>query len=379
MIAAKYLVIGAGLAGAAIAWRLAQSGAQVAILEQDLPASVQGSSHGSARILGYTYHDALYAGLVKRARQGWVELEAESGNTILHPNGALDFGAARDVQGLARTLAAESIEHEMLSATAANARWPNIRFDSDVLWHPDAAVVDPEVGVWSMIASAQRLGAWLISEFEVVSVEKTANGYRANAKDGRVAEGAEVIAAVGGRLPDLLDIAPVPNSLHAAIRSIDVRQHHVFHFPYRKPVAWGESLWPTVIHKSVGRNIHSVPGRREAGYAGQKIYQANGGRPIGSAKRQDIFIDNRERELMVAYIERQYPGLETEPIAEGTCVFTNTPDESFILERDEGFTIVSPCSGHGARFAPVIGELVLDLVSGKRESVPRPFQRLGHG
>ena len=376
MISAKYLVIGAGLTGASIAWRLAQSGAEVAILEEDLPASVRGSSHSSARIFRYTCDDALYTGLVKRSREGWAELEAESGNKILHPNGALDFGAACDVPGLARTLAAETIEHEILSAAAAGERWPAIRFDTDVLWHPDAAVVDSEVAVWSMVASAQRLGARLVTEFAVSNIERTRTGYRVHGKDGRVAEGAEVIAAVGGRLPELLEIAAVPNSLHSAIRSVEVRQQHVFHFSYRKPVEWGESLWPTVIHKVVGREIHSLPGRREAGYAGQQIYQFNSGKAIGSAVRRDIFVDNRERDLMVEYVERQFPGLAAEPFAEGPCIATGTADGSFVLERDGGFAIVSPCSGHGVKLAPVIGELVVDLVSGKRDLVPESLRRL---
>lgn len=376
MIVAKYLVIGAGLAGASIAWRLAQSGADVAILEQDLPASVQGSSYGSARIFRYTDNNALHIGLTKRAREGWAELENESGNKILHPNGALDLGAAHDVKDLAQTLAAESIEHEVLSAAAASERWPTIRFDTDVLWHPGAAVVDSEVGVWSMVGSAQRLGAQIFTEFEVTSVEKTPTGYRVHAKDGRVAEGAEVIAAVGGRLPELRQIAPLPDSLHAAIQSIELRQQHVFHFPYRKPLEWGETLWPTVIHKVVGQETHSLPGRREAGYAGQQIYQFDGGKAVGSAVRQNIFIDNRERDLMVEYVERQFPGLGTEPFAEGLCISTNTPDRSFILKRDQGFTIVSPCSGHGAKFAPAIGELVLDLVSGKWDSVSDSFRSI---
>jgi sarcosine oxidase len=374
MIVAKYLVIGAGFSGASVAWRLAQSGAEVAILEQDLPGSVQGSSHGSARIFRYTYEDATYTSLARRAREGWTELEAESGNMIMHPNGALDFGSESDVGGLARILAAQSIEHEVLSAAAAGERWPAIRFDTDVLWHPGAAVIDAEVAVWSMVGSAQRLGAGIHTEFAVTSIEKTPTGYRVNARDGRVAEGAEVIVAIGGRLPELPQIAPVPRGLHAAIQSVEVRQQHVFHFPYRKPVDWGEALWPTAIHRAAGREIHSLPGRREAGYAGQQVYQFNSGKAIGSAMRQDIFIDNHERDLMVDYVGRQFPGLVAEPFAEGPCISTNTPDRSFILQREQGFTIVSPCSGHGAKFAPVIGELVLDLLSGKHESIPDEFR-----
>lgn len=364
MIVAKYLVIGAGLSGAAIAWRLAQAGADVAVLEQDLPASVQGSSHGSSRIFRYTHHEGRFASLAKRARAGWEELEIASGNKVLHSNGALDFGAACDIAGLARTLAAESIEHEVLSAATASQRWPAIRFDTDALWHPGAAVVDTEVGVWNMIGLAQGLGAQLVTEFTVMSVERTATGYRVNAKDGRVAEGSEVIVAMGGRLPELLRIAPVPRSLHAAIESIEVHHQQVFHFPYHKPIEWGESLWPSVVHKAVGREIHSLPGRREAGYAGQKIYQLNSGRAVGPALRQDVFIDARERGHMVEYVERQFPGLGTEAYAEGHCMAANAPGGSLVLERDEGFTIVAPSASHGASLAPVIGELVVDLVSG---------------
>ncbi|QDZ12760.1 FAD-dependent oxidoreductase [Devosia ginsengisoli] len=364
MIVAKYLVIGAGLSGAAIAWRLAQTGAEVAILEQDLPASVQGSSHGSSRIFRYTHHEGRFTGLAKRARAGWEELEIESGNKIMHANGALDFGAACDIPALARALEAESIEHEVLSAAAASQRWPTIRFDTDALWHPGAAVVDTEVGVWNMIGLAQGLGAQLVTEFTVSSVERTRTGYRVSAEDGRVAEGSEVIVATGGRLSELLRIAPVPRSLHAAIESIEVLQQHVFHFPYQKPIGWDESLWPSVIHKAIGREIHSLPGRRDAGYAGQKIYQFNSGRAIGSAVRQDVFVDGHDRDHMAEYVERQFPGLGTEAYAEGHCMAANTPGGTLVLERDEGFTIVSPSASHGASLAPLIGEFVADLVRG---------------
>src|SRR3546814_684691 len=85
-------------------------------------------------------------------------------------------------------------------------------------------VVAPEVGVWNMIGLAQGLGAQLVTEFTVSSVERTRTGYRVSAEDGRVAEGSEVIVATGGRLSELLRIAPVPRSLHAAIESIEVLQ-----------------------------------------------------------------------------------------------------------------------------------------------------------
>lgn len=372
MIVAKYLVIGAGLAGASIAWRLAQSGAEIAILEQDLPGSVQGNAHGSARSFRYTGHDGRHAGLVKRARAGWAELEAVSGNLILHRNGALDFGAAADVRGLAQALAAESIAHEVLSAAAAGTRWPAIRFDGDVLWHPDAAVVDAEVGVWSMVGAAQGLGAQLVTEFEVAGLEATASGYCVTAKDGRVAEGAEVIVAIGRHLPQLPLWGAIPKRLR--IEAVEIRQGSAFYFPYRQRPAWGESLWPSTVHKAVGRETHSVPGRREAGYGGVQIWQVSG-KAAGAAARQDVPVTHRTHDLMVDHVARQFPGLEAEPFVETPTVSVDTPDGAVLIEREAGLTIVASPSGDGASFAPLIGELVTELVRGKqsdRSSKPRP-------
>lgn len=377
MFVAKYLIIGAGLTGAAIAWRLAQSGASVAIVEQSLPASLQGSSHSSARILRYTGLDARSILLTKRAVEGWTELEKASGNKILHVNGALDFGAAQDIRGLARMLASEMVAHEILSPQGAGARWPHLRFDTDVLWHPEAALVDSEVGVWSMIGAAQRLGAELVTEFAVTGIEKTATGYRVQAEDGRVAEGEEIILAAGGRLPDFLAMAPLPASIEAAIRALEVRHQHVYHFPYRTQPQWGEPLWPSAIHKVVGREIHSLPGRRDASYLGQKLYQYDSGKMVGPAEIQDISTDRREHDLMIDYVEAQFPGLGTEPFADGPGISVATGKEPFIIEREQGFTIAVPNSSHGTQLAPVLGELVLALASGRRDPAFDALPRAG--
>ena len=77
----------------------------------------------------------------------------------------------------------------------------------------------------------------------------------------------------------------------------------------------------------------------------------------------------------MAYVTRYFPGLVPEPYAETTCLFTNTPDEEFVIDEVDGITIVSPCSGHGAKFAPLTGEMAADLASGVR----RPPQRFQPG
>jgi sarcosine oxidase len=44
-------------------------------------------------------------------------------------------------------------------------------------------------------------------------------------------------------------------------------------------------------------------------------------------------------------------------VPEPTCLFTNTPTEDFVIDGVDGVTVVSPCSGHGANVAPLLGEI----------------------
>ena len=87
---------------------------------------------------------------------------------------------------------------------------------------------------------------------------------------------------------------------------------------------------------------------------------------IGSALEHDRIIDPVRRDRVVDYVARALPGLVPEPYAETTCLFTNAPDDDFIIDRVEGITILSPCSGHGAKFAPLLGDLAARLVTGRR-------------
>ena len=154
MTASQYVVIGAGLAGAATAWQLARAGHEVTLVERSRPAAHDGSSHGSARIFRYAYPSDFYAGLVVDSRALWDELEALSGRELITATGALDFGATRNPAGLAAVLDAVGVEHELLGRQAAADRWPQITFDCQVLWHPGAGVIDAETAVQTMVALA---------------------------------------------------------------------------------------------------------------------------------------------------------------------------------------------------------------------------------
>jgi sarcosine oxidase len=125
--------------------------------------------------------------------------------------------------------------------------------------------------------------------------------------------------------------------------------------------------------------VYALPGGRDAGFGGQKVAEYNGGRRLRSAAGQSGMIDPANRARVVEHVRRYLPGLVPEPYAETTCLFTNTPTEDFVIDGVDGVTVVSPCSGHGAKFAPLLGELGADVATGSG-TAPEQFRvRAGAG
>lgn len=367
-----YVVVGAGLSGAATAWRLASQGHDVTILERTVPAAHDGSSHGSARIFRYAYPDVFYTRAVVESKTLWDELDRASGLELITPAGAMDYGPERQPEHLARILADTGVEHELLSAADARERWPQIAFDTPVLWHPGAGVIDAERSVNAMIDQAVKHGARLLTGWNVASVELRGAGYRVHSAAGEAIDAGNVIVSAGGWLPSLLGQLDLPAGFLAGLPEITVRQEQAYHFHYRDPGNAG--AWPTFIHKSAAIQTYGLPGGRDAGFTGQKVAEFNGGKFIPSAAAQTGLVDPDNRRRVVDYVTKYLPGLDPEPYAETTCLFTNTPNEDFLIDRADGITILSPCSGHGAKFAPLIGQWAAGVATGTGD-VPARFRQ----
>jgi len=359
------VIVGAGLAGAGAAWALARRDVPVIVFEQHAAGHRLGSSHGSARIVRRGYGDGLYVQLTGRAFELWREVEESSGTSLLRMLGGLDFGEWRDVPKVAALLAAAGVPHEVLPPSEASARWPGMEFDGDVVFHPQAGTLDAAGAVATMLALAAARGADVRHETAAVSVA----GDRVVLADGSSVAARCVVVAAGGWVAPLLDgVVELP--------PLRVTQQQVFHFPRRDP---STPPWPSVIHEPAGHAVYHLAGGRDGGVQDdRKVAEHDGGRDTSAADR-DGLIDPASRARVVEYVRRWLPGLDPTPRSEVTCLYTQTPSEDFILDRVGDLVVCSPCSGHGAKFAPLIGEYVASLVTGSgADVVPERFRLAAH-
>jgi sarcosine oxidase len=230
-------------------------------------------------------------------------------------------------------------------------------------------VIDAEGSVNAMVAQAVQLGARLLTGWDVRRVEKTGAGYSLLSATGEKFDAGNVVVSAGGWLPQLLGQLSLPAGFVSGLPEITVRQEQAYHFRYRDAAPW-----PTFIHKSAAIQTYGLPGGRDAGFAGQKVAEYNGGKFIPSAAAQTGLVDPDNRQRVADYVQRYLPGLDPEPYAETTCLFTNTPNEDFVIDRADKLTVLAPCSGHGAKFAPLIGQWAADLATGTGD-VPARFRQ----
>jgi monomeric sarcosine oxidase len=351
------VIVGAGLMGSSTAWHLARQGVEALVLEQFVPATDRGSSHGSARITRRAYPEDDYVRLTGEAFEWWRELEAATGTTLLRMTGGLDHGSWRQPEVIAASLARSGVPHELLSASDAGDRFPGMVFDSPVLFHPQAGTVDVDRGVRAFLDGARALGGRDTSGVEVTGVEVDDDGVTVTTAGGAVRARTAVVAA-GAWVEELVGAnAPLP--------PIRVTEHRVFHFPRRD-----ESVtWPVTLHRDA-LDIYHLPGGRDGGPGdARKIAEHTG--PVTTARTRQGVVDEGSRARIVDYVQRWLPGLEPTPFAETTCLYTSTPSDDFVIDRVGSLVVVSACSGHGAKLAPTAGRIAADLVVGKTQNISR--------
>jgi sarcosine oxidase len=343
------VVIGAGAMGSATAWWLARRGVDVALVEQFEPGHARGSSHGGSRIFRLAYAEPHYVDLALEALDLWREVEDDAGESLLDVTGGVDHGAAEHVGPVAGALEDAGRAVERLTPDAAAARWPGLRFGDDelVVHSPDTGRLSADRCVAALQRRAAELGADVRFGCAVSAVDAAARTVRLAGGGGELRARRAVVVTAGAWVTKALAGTGFP------LPPITVTREQVFHFA---PVDGALDAWPVFIHYQPTLGVYGVATPGE----GVKVAEHGTG-PLVDADTRTFDVDADGRDRVVTYVERWLPGLVPRPVSEATCLYTNTPDASFVLDRRGDLVVGSACSGHGFKFTPAIGRRLAEL------------------
>jgi sarcosine oxidase len=352
---ARVVVVGAGVMGAATAWALARRGVQTTLVEQFRVGHTRGASHGPTRIFRLSYPHPDYTRLSHRALDVWRALEDESGDELLVRTGGLDVGP--QAEDCRRSLHEVGLPYEVLSADEAANRFPAIDFTGldPILYQPGAGVCLADRTVEALVRAAVARGVGLRENTTVTGFDSIPDGVRIETTVGEI-QGDVVVVTPGPWAARLLPQMGLP-----AVPLTPLLQHVSYYGPPDGDI-------PTFIDWS-GRDLswYALP---PAGMApGVKVGHHVGGSPV-DPNDGPFDVDPDRIAAHAEYVRRRFPGLDPEPVHAETCLYSMTPDEDFILDRVGPMVIGAGFSGHGFKFAPVIGEILAEYATGVDPKLP---------
>jgi len=352
------LIAGLGAMGSSAAYHLSRRGVRVCGFDRFSPPHTMGSSHGQSRIIREAYYeDPVYVPMVRRAYGLWRELEREVAQPLLLQTGGLNIGLPDSglVAGARASAERYGLEHEVLAAPEIRRRFPAFRPEPDMvaLYEPRAGILFPEACVQAHLARARACGAQLHPDDPVlhwqagadgVSVRTGAGSYRAD----------QLIVTAGAWAGQLLaDLDPV----------LAVERQVAFWFdPKSSPGHFSAANCP--VHLWQFDDDRFAYGFPDLG-SGVKIACHQTGF-VGSPDSLSRDVAADEVEGMRSIVRRFLPEADGGFRSAVACLYTNTPDGHFWIDRHPlhaNVLIASPCSGHGFKFASVIGEILADLVT----------------
>jgi monomeric sarcosine oxidase len=326
----RVAIVGAGIMGCASAWALTKDGHDVVLYEQFRVGHDRGSSHGRSRIVRLAYPEAEWVRMAQESMLGWRELAQDSGTQLLELNGLVEL-VGDPAQSSRDALEAAGARFELLDAEAARARWPiGVRDGWSALYQPEAGIVRADLALQAFLDCALALGARLEEETRVEDVAEL--------------DADAVVVTAGAWVGKLVDDVPVR--------------------PTRETLAYfrRDGALPSIVQLDPETRGHALYSLHDPHYglkaglhhAGIKVDPDTSGAP-----------DPELLDRISAWVAATYQDVDPTPADAQTCLYTNTEDESFILESRGHVVVCSACSGHGFKFAPVIGKRVSQLVQAK--------------
>jgi sarcosine oxidase len=320
-------IIGAGVMGLATGWALKRRGHEPVVYEQFRVGHKHGSSHGRSRIFRLAYAEEEYVRLAQEALGLWRELEAESGESLLELHGLVEVVRTLE-ESTAPTLERCGVAWERLDRREAERRYP-IRVPEESF-----AVVQPEAGIVRADKALEALARALEIRVET--------RVRPDEVDADV-----VVVTAGSWVNELLD-DPLP---------VKVTRETVCYF---RPERDGPI--PSLVSFKPDRHTHDMYSLADPKH-GLKVGAHHAG------PEADPNVPGEPEPELIARISdwagETYRLADSDPVDAESCMYTSTADQTFVLERRGRLVVGSPCSGHGFKFAPAIGERLADLATGQ--------------
>jgi sarcosine oxidase len=354
------IVVGLGGMGSAAAHHLSSRGVRVLGLEKFGPVHDRGSSHGGSRVTRQSYfEDPAYVPLLLRAYELYEDLERATGRDIATLCGGVMIGLpdSRTVAGSLRSATQWDLPHEMLDAAGIRRRFPTLspRDDEVALYEEKAGLVRPENMVAAHLQLATAQGADLRFDEPMTRWEPYRDGVRVHTAGNTYTAG-QLVICPGAWAPRLLTDLGVPFTVERQVMYWFRPRGGVGPFlPENHPVY----IW----QDADGVQVYGFPAI-DGPELGAKVAFFRKGQAC-TPETIDRTVHAAEVEAMADHMSRRIPDLPGTFLKAATCMYSNTPDEHFVIARHPAHpgsvTVACGFSGHGFKFVPVVGEILADL------------------
>ncbi len=351
------IVVGCGGMGAASAWQLASRGKSVLALERFNVPHAMGSSHGVNRIIRLAYYeDPSYVPLLHRAYELWRELQAGAGEQLLHITGSIDASQpdGEVFSGALEACELHNLEHTVLTSAELAQRFPGYRLPEGhlALYQPEGGFLLSERSVVAFANAAMAAGAVVRAQEQVLEWNATGDKVTVRTVKGTY-EADQLVLTAGawnGKLSaDLAALLSPERQVLAWFQPLELGDFLPSRFPvFNLTVDEG---------RYYGFPVSTIPGFKVGRYHHRE--------EIIDPDDFDREPNEEDEAILRQFTERYFPAAAGPVMSMASCIFTNTPDEHFVIDRSresDRVVLVSPCSGHGFKFCTVVGEIVADLV-----------------
>lgn len=362
------IVLGCGAAGGGALWHLARRGLRVAGIERFAPPHDRGSSHGRTRMIRQAYFEHPdYVPLVLRAYEQWAQLEAAAGRTLYRETGLLEIGppTGHVVPGVLAAARQHNLAVDELAPDDVTRRFPGFAVPDGMsgVFERRAGFLRVEDCVRTQIEQAVQAGATLKCDEAAVAWRVDGANVVVETDRGRY-EAARLVIAAGAWAGQLLTDLGVP---------LVVRRKPQYWFAPRGEAYRAEAGTPAFLYETPDGTYYGFP---VVGPEGLKCAEHSGGAVVDDPLQLRRDVDPADLARVERFTAACLPQLTTTLNDHAPCMYTLSPDENFVLDvhpRHPQVSFAAGLSGHGFKFAPVLGEALADLATTGRSPLPIEF------